>query len=537
MSIVDIRCKRGKFLSMLVFTAVLTLLFSVSNTDCKTFYIDPQNGSIDNDGSKMAPWSTLKEVFNSGKIQTRDWASKPPQSTTQLVLKNVDGPVGPGDTLLLLTGYHGNVYASGYYNQDFVTIMAAPGHKPRLAALELRSGCRWLIKGLTISPSFSDSLFKTTLINFSSHGYNGNSYLCYAEENSGYSVEDVSAWSLEDWNALPSSAMSLPEKSVARRNYFKNVNFGISCGGDSSLIEYNTIENFAGDGLRGIGNYQVFQYNTIMNCYDVNENHDDGFQSWSTGDSGVGTGVVKGMILRGNTIINYTDINQPFRGTLQGIGCFDGMFEDWVVENNIIAVDHWHGISLYGAKNCRVVNNTVVDLNSASPGPPWIKITEHKNGTSPVGCLVRNNLTTAISCSNTGVTIDNNIIVKDYDTYFVDYSGGNFHLKDNCDAINAGVSEFAPEMDRDGIKRPVGSGIDIGAYEFRPGSSSITLYWPVSNQILSTVKVFDLRGRCVSDVRNDRELITKGQLGTNLFLLHGQANHNSAVRHIFMRRR
>jgi len=41
-----------------------------------------------------------------------------------------------------------------------------------------------------------------------------------------------------------------------------------------------------------------------------------------------------------------------------------------VVENNVILTDHWHGISLYGAQRCRVINNTVVDSNAVSPARP-----------------------------------------------------------------------------------------------------------------------------------------------------------------------
>jgi hypothetical protein len=77
------------------------------------------------------------------------------------------------------------------------------------------------------------------------------------------------------------------------------VNFGISSSGDSCLIEYNTIENFAGDGFRGLGNYNIFQYNIVKNSYDVNGNHDDGFQSWPVGEEGVGTDTVWGVFLRG----------------------------------------------------------------------------------------------------------------------------------------------------------------------------------------------------------------------------------------------
>src|SRR5690606_12571794 len=78
-------------------------------------------------------------------------------------------------------------------------------------------------------------------------------------------------------------------------------------------------------------------------------------------DGGVGTGVVRGVVIRGNVFINFTDPDREFAGSAQGIGCFDGFFEDWVIENNVVVVNHWHGITLLGARNVRVVNNTVVD--------------------------------------------------------------------------------------------------------------------------------------------------------------------------------
>ena len=79
------------------------------------------------------------------------------------------------------------------------------------------------------------------------------------------------------------------------------------------------------------------------------------------------------------------------------------MFEDWVVENNVVFVDHWHGITLSGAVDSRIVNNTVCDINSESPGPSWIRIGDHKNGTPSSGCVVRNNLTTALSSLKTTI--------------------------------------------------------------------------------------------------------------------------------------
>ena len=79
-------------------------------------------------------------------------------------------------------------------------------------------------------------------------------------------------------------------------NWFQGSIFGISVSGANALVERNTVSNFSADGLRGLGNFGTFQYNVVKNCYDVNENHDDGFQSWSVGTGGVGTGEVVGVV-------------------------------------------------------------------------------------------------------------------------------------------------------------------------------------------------------------------------------------------------
>jgi len=280
------------------------------------------------------------------------------------------------------------------------------------------------------------------------------------------SVADISAWTKEQWNTLACNGFQVDgTRMTICDNQVLNVNFGISVDSSHSLIQNNTVTNFAGDGLRGLGHYSTFQYNTVKNCYDVNGNHDDGFQSWSTGPDGVGSGEVKGVVLRGNTIINYEDPNQPHRGQLQGIGCFDGTFVDWVVANNVVVVDHWHGITLLGARNCAVVNNTVLDLKPGRPGPPWINIGKHKNGTAPEHCVIRNNL--AVVSAAKGVLQDHNTRVEDPYAVFVAPDLFDFHLLPTASAIGAGSPEDAPELDRDRIKRPQGEGADLGAYEWQ----------------------------------------------------------------------
>ena len=450
--------------------SVLFLLFVTAPWGfSSTFYVDPLNGDITNDGSFNHPWSTLRAVFDNNKIESRKPATYPYKKGDPLIPKNPGAPVKAGDTIVLRNGFHGTIFAAEYYNADYITITAQQGHIPFLGTVELRSGCKWILSGLSISPSHADTYEPNTLASFSSHGWTGPSYDCIIENCTLFSVWDATPWSLEDWNNLACNGISLAgDQMTCRNNHLKNIDFGIVVSGDFCLVENNVVENFAGDGIRGIGDYGVFQYNTVKNCYDVNANHDDGFQSWSRGDDGqVGTGTVKGIILRGNTIINYEDPSQPFRGTLQGIGCFDGMFEDWVIENNVVYVDHWHGITLSGAVNCRIVNNTVIDINTDSPGPPWIRISDHKNGSPSSGCLIRNNITTSIS-HDTGVMVDHNLIIEwaEYPNIFRDFVDMDFHLKSGSEAIDIGSTDLCPGVDKDGITRPWGCCCDVGAYEF-----------------------------------------------------------------------
>ena len=453
-------------------TSLLVCIFTCL-ASAKTFHVNPSTGKISNDGSASAPWKTLKEVIDSNKIETREGVSYPYTWGNPLKAKNAGAPVKAGDTLLLYTGYHGDISILRAYNADYITVAAAPNQTPTAKHLRLTATGKWRISGLTISPELAPPYDNGTLVFVESHNYSGASREIFIENCTLYSVKDASQWTMGQWDTLSCDGITVTgDKVIVRGNTMTNVNFGIALSGDSCIAEKNSVINFAGDGLRGLGDYDEFWYNYVTGCYAVNANHDDGFQSWSVGAGGVGTGVVKGIKLIGNTIIDYTDPNQPFRGTLQGIGCFDGMFQDWVIENNVIMVDHWHGISLYGAINCRIVNNTVCDLNTVDPGPPWIMITSHKDGTKSTGCVIRNNLSTAVTNDGDATCVaDHNIIIKTPNDFFTDYANFDLHLKAGCIAIDSGSSVLAPSIDIAGGPRPVGRAVDVGAYEFGAAGS------------------------------------------------------------------
>ena len=438
------------------------------------FYVDPQSGSMSGDGSSGSPWRTLQEVIDAGLVESQEWESLPYMAGASLVVKNAGAPVKAGDTIWLRSGDHGELSITGYYNASEITVRAEAGHDPRFSSVLVRGSGGWRFSGLTVSLEFAPTYESKTIFDLDSHGFRGPVRDIVVEDSSLQSVADASGWSATDWDTLAGNGFSVDGTNITiRRNRLRNVNFGISVSATDSLIESNVVDGFAGDGLRGLGDHTVFQYNTVKNCYAVNANHDDGFQSWSVGSDGsVGTGEVVGIVLRGNTILNYEDPNQPFRCTLQGIGNFDGTFVDWVVENNVVITDHWHGITLLGARNSRVVNNTVIDVNQDSPGPPWIRIAPHKNGTASQGCVVRNNLTTSLNLEGGGITEDHNLEVTDLAAMFVDPASNDLHLLPGAPAIDMGAADLAPSIDRDGIPRPQGSEVDIGAYEWHDGSAT-----------------------------------------------------------------
>jgi len=280
------------------------------------------------------------------------------------------------------------------------------------------------------------------------------------------------------------------------------------------------------------GSYNLFEHNLIKNSYKIDDNHDDGIQSFTT--NGV---IVDNNIIRSNTIINYEDPNQPLRGDLQGIGCFDGFYRHWRIENNLIIVNHWHGITLLGADSCIIVNNTVLDPSpDITPGGSWIMIDNHKDGRPSTNCIVANNVANSIDVK--GLTT-NNIILNSYTEYFanfVDYTKNDFHLKKGSILIDKADKNYAPVQDIENNMRNIGLAPDIGAYEYifpdetdNPNNTDIKIY-PNPAKVSITIennsedysiKIFDSMGNLKLFNKSNTKTtnLNLKELGTGLFYI------------------
>jgi len=117
-------------------------------------------------------------------------------------------------------------------------------------------------------------------------------------------------------------------------------------------------------------------------------------------------------------------------------------------------------------RDSRIVNNTVIDLDSASPGPPWIMVNPHKNGQPSQNVVVRNNLATDYSVVGINVVGDHNVeFTMATAASLFQAPPYDLHLKPGTAAVDTGSPTLAPPLDIEKVARPQGAGFDLGAYE------------------------------------------------------------------------
>ncbi len=372
-----------------------------------------------------------------------------------------------GDTVLFMAGYHGMLTVSGQNFTTPVTLMAAPGAVAQVDAIVVTASTKIVIKDLKVWTSGATTTVtnqiksdaNTTDITFQ------NLDVRAAPTSVNYVNWDLATWTSNKRNGIEMKGT----RNSAIGNRVTGVNFGIMASGNGALIEKNIIDGFSGDGMRALGDNSVIRGNRVQNCVRIDTNHADGFQSWSRGPNGAGSGTVYNLTIEGNKFYEWNNPTvSPLKCKLQGVGMFDGMYDGVKVFNNLVSSTQYHGITIAGALNTVINNNTVTAPTTTKLNYPWIKIAYHKNGTPSQNVRVSNNTSNGMgvpASTVNNVVATNNILITNSAAEFVSPTGQNYELLPTARSANSGLAAYAPPVDILGIPRPRGSAPDAGAYE------------------------------------------------------------------------
>ncbi|MEN8116245.1 MAG: choice-of-anchor Q domain-containing protein [Bacteroidota bacterium] len=506
-------------------TILIISLFIINTVHSTNYYCNPETGNINNDGSLNNPWSTLEDIFSAKKT------------------------FNAGDTLFLYGGNHGKVALTGK-NDDYVVIKSIEGEKPVVASINITNSSYWKFEGIHFS-SYAPEGSNVYALNYLVRSADDTDHLFF-ESCSVYTTdEDISGWTRDNWFTKTSSGFFLKgEYSYIHNCSIKNTNFSIEIRGRYSEVINNTIENFVGDAIRALSSYSKYEHNTVKNSYDITGyapnwtganpdypigggNHDDLFQSYSA----IGGGpeqVVEDVVVRWNTFISYTNPNQVDKSYTQGVACFDGYFNNWKVENNLIITDSWHGITLLGVNNSTIANNTIISnpinndlsLNGTNVDDmtPWVwvgKMKDAHGGGPSSDNVVRNNLIIEsragriIIDDGTNTSVENNLEVPttSISNYFIDYQNFDLHFKAGSPAIDKGKNFNLPAYDLDKNSRLTGPKVDCGVYEFSDGSSSnnCPVIEPIDDQFMEENNSTDITVSA-TDIDNDPITLSTSEL-------------------------
>lgn len=408
----------------------LALILSAAQAGAADWRVDPR-AAAGGDGSAGRPFSSVQDALSSGRLS-------------------------PGDVLLLGPGDYGVVEIARVDLGGPLTIRGPEGAPARFAAISIRRSAGITLERLAIWPDTSDQKLRGVRADKQSRGIVLRNLDIRGRED----ARDYLRWSRADWEAAGGGVLLEGPDSAIEASMLTGTRFAIAMTGPNARVDGNVVRGFAGDGLRGLGDGSVFRYNRVQDCVKINDNHDDGFQSWSRGKDGrSGGGVVKGLVLEGNTILEWTGpADHPLRCSLQGIGLFDGMFQDLTIVNNTISVSAPHGIAVAGGINVVITNNTLVHPWQAGKKSPWIRVGPHKNGTPSRNVIVANNAAPSVSVARDTegkAAVGNNVVMRYPARDLRAPYAGDFRPKPGSGLIGAAQGALSPPRDCAGRPRPM----------------------------------------------------------------------------------
>jgi hypothetical protein len=437
-----------------------------------------QTGST---ATPTAPAPTTPVVTAPSQTGSTGTAATPPTTTltgpapvltASQTYKSLDallqsGKVQGGDRIFLLGGYHGPMVLAGLQFSSPVIVTAMPGQVAQVDSINVRASKQIVISGLKVWPTSNANGLVAQV-----RSYNDSSDLVFSDLDvrAAANSTNYNQWTITDWNNNQRSGFLIDGlRQTVTRNRVTGVFNGVFAVGQNALVEENIVDGFAGDAFRALGDNSVIRRNKAQNCRQTTGTHIDGIQSFSRGATGkVGTGVVRNIVIDSNKFLEFVGTRSPINCKLQGIGLFDGMYEGFVIRNNLISSTAYHGITIGGGLNSVITNNTVISALGNSGNWPWIRVSNHKNGTPSQNVTVANNLVTSLKVTSNpalGILQTNNVTVTNALGEFNAVANQDFTLKSTSTAIDKGAPALAPPVDIAKSPRPKGKAPDAGAYE------------------------------------------------------------------------
>jgi parallel beta-helix repeat protein len=337
----------------------------------KTFFIDCIKGNDINDGSELKPKLTINKISNNSIIVLSDGYHK------NITLSNINN-------IIIISK---DLYDSLSSPINFKNIKAKNPQKnllTKVVYISLTNCSNVFISDISVSashfiPSTDMNTIKIRGVTFK------NCSDCVFQNSELYSVKDTKKWNMEDWNKNRTGIVIIGGKG---NNKILNNNI-VNCGGIQlkgvlNIVDNNFIKNFPTDGCGIWADGNIFSNNWIEGSHLVNINHNDLIQC----------GASNNWKILNNTFISYYSGMSFISRTTQGIGCFDGWYNNCEISGNRVKVDHPIGIWMQGANNCKISNNEVMICGSIlyKNHPPSILIKEKKSGENSTNNIVINNI-------------------------------------------------------------------------------------------------------------------------------------------------
>lgn len=354
------------------------------------------------DGSAARPWPSLAEASALGLLS------------------------GAGEVVCLLPGDHGAPRLAGLVASPALLLRAEPRREAVVTSLVLEGVQGVTIEGLTIDATATvDTEIDhrpqfLVLGDAETTGVTLRDVLVQTEDSSG-------AWTRQDWDDRPFSGVDLrgPDNHV-EDSLVRNIYHGISMRGDHSSVVRTVVDNFGGDGLRGLGSGSRYEWNIVRDAYidDYAVNHDDAFQAYRLDGEDLR---IADVVIRHNQFLLFAD-----------------PITDFVRDEGLVVF--------------------------ASDAGPWVRISDQtKTGHANVDNVIRNNLATMLTPwdYDESSLVEGNLEIDDPALVFHAPAALDFTLAEDSPAIDAGVASDLVEVDLNGAPRLQGDGVDIGAFERR----------------------------------------------------------------------